>query len=277
MSQSTFVHPERVGRRRLTGAGFLRAGVWVLVLVLVNACSGERTPTVTPRWDEARWDVARWVVPSDGSASGIAAGNELDAEPLRLALAAVETDVGTLRELVIEVRRTQVRVRDRVAALEVWASGSSALGSVSGGAGRDVRSLESVAGAGLQAGSLASSASLNSVFAVLAGDLVNIHEFMGLLERDSDAIAVRLAAVEDALDVVPAAEDDPVPFDVAPPVVPHAFVTGTVMRAAEMNENLVAVAVTEDFVGAANEMMSRLVDVFLVRIVALEELAGDAP
>ncbi len=254
------------------------AALWMLAaLLLATACSQESDPIAAPRWDEARWDVARWVTPADGSPSAIATGNELDAEPLRRVLGAVEDDVATLRDLVIDVRRTQVTVRDRVAALEASTSGASASATQARWIERHVQRLESVAGAGLQAGSLASSASLNSLFTVLASDLSNIHEFMLLLERDADAIAVRLAAVEDTLDVVPAVEDDPPPFDVEPPAVAHVFVTRTVMRANEMNDNLAAVSVTPDLLDAANAMMARLVDGFQVRIAVLEEMVGDAP
>lgn len=278
MSSSTLDTTPRAWSRRPTEARYVLGVLWMLAaLLLATACSRDSDPIAVPRWDEARWDVSRWVTPTGGSSSAIAAGSELDAEPLRLVLGTVEDDVGTLRELVIDVRRTQVAVRDRVAALEASTSGASAFATEAWWVERQVQSLESVAGAGLQAGSLASSGSINSLFNVLANDLSNIHEFMVLLERESDAIAVRLAAIEDALDVVPAVEDDPTPFDVEPPVVAHVFVTRTLMRADDMNENLAAVSVTPDLLDTANAMMARHVDVFLVRITALEAMVGDPP
>jgi hypothetical protein len=185
MSQYMIVTRSRPRRPKPTGARFVCTTLGALViLAFVAACSpGGGTPAASNRWDDARWDTARWVAPAASSVSPIAAGNELDAEPVRLALSTVEAEVGALRELVIETRRTQVMVRDRVSALEASVLGPSAHDPAPEVALGDVRTLESVANADLEAGSIASSALLNSVFTVLASDLTNIHEFISLSAR----------------------------------------------------------------------------------------------
>ncbi|MCA1790263.1 MAG: hypothetical protein LC667_10505 [Thioalkalivibrio sp.] len=191
MSHRMIVTRSRSRRPKPTGARFVRTTLGALmILAFAAACSpGGGTPAASHRWDDARWDTARWVAPAAGSVSPIAAGNELDAEPVRLALSTVEAEVGVLRDLVIETRRTQVRVRDRVSALEASVLGPSAHDPARELAARDVRTLESVANAGLEAGSIASSTSLNSVFTVLASDL--------MMARLVDGFLVRIDALED--------------------------------------------------------------------------------
>ncbi|TVR97437.1 MAG: hypothetical protein EA416_00610 [Trueperaceae bacterium] len=183
--------------------------------------------------------VAAWVLAGDALGPFVNGGAPLSASALRAALDGRTDALSDLREQIIDLRRNQVALGDRVAVLEQSVAQSS-------GAETMTDPLEASdagpwAGVGIVAGEIANAEALNEVFERFASDLTNIRAFQGLLVLEQDALFGRIEALEAAADILDPPEADLLVPDETDVSVPHEFTTGSTMRASEMNANLRAV------------------------------------
>ena len=184
--------------------------------------------------------VTAWVLAGDALGPFVSSGAPLSASAMRAALDGRSEAFDALREQVIELRRTQVAIRDKVVEMEEIVA-------VARAAGAEAAPLEAVGDddpwteAGIVAGQVADAEALNEVFALFFANVTNVRAFQALMILDQDALFGRVEAIEAAagvLDPPPAGSLTP---DEAEVSVPHVFTTGTVMRSSEMNANLLAV------------------------------------
>lgn len=217
---------------------------------------------------------AAWALTGDALGPFVSSGAPLSASALRAALDARSEAVADVREQVIDVRRTQIAQRDRVAFLEQSVAAASADGVVAGPleAGDDPWTE-----AGIVAGQVADAEALNAVFERFVEDASNIRAFQGLLILDQDALLGRIAALEEVAGILDPPDAGLLAADEDEVSVPHAFAAGTPMRASEMNANLQAVdgaVAAEAAMAAAIAARQALLG---TRIEALETELGPEP
>ena len=206
----------------------------------------------------------------------VSSGALLSASAMRSALDARADALAQVREQVIEVRRTQVALRDRVAFLEQYVATSA-----SGGAETvpldAVDDVDPWTEAGIVAGQVADAEALNEVFERFTSDLTNIRAFQALLIRDHEALLARIEALEATAGIV----DPPAAGSLAPNeaevTVPHVFATGSAMRASEMNANLLAVDAGLVAEAAMAASIAARQAVLAARVDALEDAIGPEP
>ena len=177
----------------------------------------------------------------DAGAPFVDSGGALSASAMRAALDARAEVRELVRDQLIDVRRTQIYLRDRVAFLEEESSTASAA-SVADAPHAVTESLQSGADpwteAGIVAGSVANAADMNTIFEAWVTDVSNFREFQSLLIREQDALYERIEALEVGAGILDPPTTDPLVPNEAEFSVPHTFMTGSVMRASEMNANL---------------------------------------
>lgn len=180
----------------------------------------------------------------DGGGPLVSSGGSLSASALRAALDARVEVRELVREQIIDARRTQIFLRDRVAYLEQTFAPAS-VASVAHSVSPEAEPLE--AGddpwteAGIVAGRIANAGAINDVFTGLVTDVANFREFQGLLVGEQVALRERAEALEDLAGILDPPGLDPLQPNEDEFAVPHTFAAGSVMRASEMNANLQAV------------------------------------
>ena len=184
--------------------------------------------------------VTAWVLAGDATGPFVSSGAPLSASAMRAALDGRSEAFAALREQVIDLRRTQIAIRDKVVEMEeIVAAGRSV--------GGEAAPLEESADddpwteAGIVTGQVADAEALNEVFARFGGNVTNVRAFQALLILDQDVLFGRVEAIEAAAGIVdppPAGSLVPNEAEVS---VPHVFTTGTLMRSSELNANLMAV------------------------------------
>ena len=220
--------------------------------------------------------VSAFALAGDALGPFVNSGAPLSASAMRSALDARSDVLAQVREQVIEVRRAQVALRDRVAFLEHYVATSAV-------AGAETVPLEADddddpwTEAGIVAGQVADAEALNDVFTRFVSDLTNIRAFQALLILDQEALLARIEALEAIAGIV----DPPAPGALVPNedevTVPHIFTTGSAMRASEMNANLVAVDAGLVAEAAMAGMVEARQAVLAARVDALEEALGPEP
>lgn len=173
----------------------------------------------------------------------LVAGTPASASEVSENFEVLETGVLSVRELIIEVRRTQVRLRDRIAALEPFVldpqpppTTTSARETITSSE-HFLPRPEDTEPVVFDAGTVVDAEAVNERFGRIEADLSNTFLFVQTLYEDLLKMLGRLSALEELQLPDGAEEGTPealVPVDAD---VEHTFVAGTTMRSSDMNAN----------------------------------------
>ena len=190
----------------------------------------------------------------------------------------IEDEVDAIREFVIDVRRSQVQLRDRVLVLETTTLDPPPAPDPETAALPTVPiALASVEDEIVfNAGSLVDAADVNERFERSRKNLQNIDEFMQLLQVEVTSLKDRTAALEALLAPSETALVQRRAIDAVEALLPYTFQANTTMRSVHMNANFDALAAT----AAANRANAETIEVaqssLEPRIAALEAMTSDS-
>lgn len=155
----------------------------------------------------------------------------------------LETGVLTVRDVIIEVRRAQVSLRDRIAALEPFVLDpqppptTTSAGKTIADSERFLPLAEDEEPIVFEAGTLVAAEAVNARLGRIEADLSNTFLFQQVLYEDLLTTLERLAVLEDLQ--LPEGAEAAMPDSLVPVEadLEHNFAAGTTMRSSEMNAN----------------------------------------
>ncbi len=188
----------------------------------------------------------------------------------------IEDGIGAIREFVIDVRRSQVQLRDRVQVLEATTLDPQPAPDPTPAA----LPMPPVAPASdddaivFTAGSLVDATAVNARFERSRVDLSNFDEFIQLLQVEATSLEDRTAALEALLSPSEIASPQRRAIESVEALLPHTFQAQTSMRSAQMNANFDALAAIADANRANAETIEAAQASLEPRIAALEAMTS---